>query len=99
MQNGKTVLDISYNWAQFNGLNPCWTFIQAKDEYLKEDVLVLPVQMNGKLRGTIEVPAGADEETAFAAAIKSGNFDKFLEGKEIKKKIYVPGRILNLIIK
>ncbi|BBN06620.1 leucyl-tRNA synthetase [Marchantia polymorpha subsp. ruderalis] len=72
---------------------------EAKDEYLKEDVHVLPVQMNGKLRGTIEVPAGADEETAFAAAIKSGNFDKFLEGKEIKKKIYVPGRILNLIIK
>lgn len=80
-------------------LNPGWTIPQAKEEYLKEDVIVLPVQMNGKLRGRIEIPAAADEETVFAAVIKSGNFDKFLEGKDIKKKIYVPGRILNLIIK
>ncbi|KAL2634023.1 hypothetical protein R1flu_005502 [Riccia fluitans] len=63
---------------------------EAKEEYLKEDVIVLPVQMNGKLRGRIEVPAAADEETVFAAVISSGNFDKFLEGKDIKKKIYVP---------
>ncbi|CAM6102504.1 unnamed protein product [Calypogeia fissa] len=72
---------------------------EAKEEYWKEDSIVLPVQTNGKMRGTIEVAVDADEESVFAAVLESGKFAKFLEGKSIKKKIYVSGRILNLIVK
>lgn len=61
--------------------------------------MTLPVQFNGKTRGTIQVPVGIDQAAALAAVTEDGNFTKFLEGKEIKKTIYVPGRILNLIVK
>jgi leucyl-tRNA synthetase len=56
------------------------------------------VQFNGKTRGTIQVAVGADQAAAFAAVGDDANFAKFLDGKTIKKTIYVPGRILNLII-
>lgn len=72
---------------------------EANPEYLREDTMTLPVQFNGKTRGTIQVPVGIDQAAALAAVTEDGNFTKFLEGKEIKKTIYVPGRILNLIVK
>ena len=73
-------------------------FLQASEEYLKEDTITLPVQFNGKTRGTIQVAVGADQAAAFAVVGDDANFAKFLDGKTIKKTIYVPGRILNLII-
>jgi len=55
------------------------------------------VQVNGKLRGTVEVPNGIQQGEAEAAGKSLETVAKFLEGKEIKKVIYVPGRILNFI--
>lgn len=72
---------------------------QAIDKYLREDSVTLPVQFNGKTRGTVQVAVGADQTAAFAAVQNDTNFSKFLDGKDIRKTIYVPGRILNLIVK
>ena len=74
-------------------------WLQANPEYLREDTVTLPVQFNGKTRGTIQVAVGLDQAAAFAAVAEDANFAKFLQGKDVKKTIYVPGRILNLIVK
>ncbi|KAJ4730831.1 Leucine--tRNA ligase [Rhynchospora pubera] len=73
-------------------------FPEAKSEYLKETTVVLPVQINGKTRGTITVETGCSEEDAFKLASADEKLCKYLNGGEIKKRIYVPGRILNVIV-
>jgi len=63
------------------------------------DLVEIGVQVNGKVRGTIKIAPDAIEKTAIEEAKKQDNIRKHLEGKEITKIIYVPGRILNLIIR
>jgi len=58
----------------------------------------IPVQVNGKLRGRITVARDADEGTVLAAALADADVQKFLEGKALKKKIYVKGRMVNLVV-
>ena len=63
-----------------------------------EDTITVPVQVNGKLRDRIELPADVSEEDAKAAAIASEGAQKFIEGKEIRKVIYIPGRLVNIVV-
>lgn len=60
--------------------------------------MVLPVQINGKTRGTVQVEKQCTEEDAFKLASLDSKLSKFLEGKAIKKRIFVPGKILNIIL-
>ncbi|HWT16008.1 MAG TPA: leucine--tRNA ligase [Patescibacteria group bacterium] len=69
----------------------------ADDAALVRDSLVLAVQVNGKLRGQIEVPANASKEDAEAAARNDPAVQKFLEGVTIRKVIVVPGKIVNIV--
>jgi leucyl-tRNA synthetase len=55
------------------------------------------VQINGKLRGTIEVPANASKEEAEALARANSNVAAFLEGQIVRKVIVVPGKIVNIV--
>ena len=71
---------------------------QAKAEYLKDTSIVLPVQINGKTRGTILVEEVCSEDDAFKLASLDEKISKYLIGKTIRKRIYVPGRILNVIL-
>ncbi|KAG2438904.1 hypothetical protein HYH02_010699 [Chlamydomonas schloesseri] len=71
---------------------------QVDESLLVVDTINLPVQVNGKTRGTVEVAAAASQDDALAAALANGNVAKHAGGKEIKKIIYVPGKILNLIV-
>ncbi len=64
----------------------------------KDETVVIGVQINGKVRGQIELSPEADEAAAIAAAMENENVQKYIEGNEPKKVIYVPGRILNLIV-
>jgi leucyl-tRNA synthetase len=68
------------------------------EKLLVEDTVKIGVQINGKLRGEIEVAKTADEKTALALANKADNVATYLEGKTPRKVIYVPGRILNIIL-
>ena len=65
------------------------------------DSVKLPVQVNGKVRATLELPADAagNQEAAVAAALGNANVSKFTEGKQVAKVIFVAGKILNLIVK
>jgi len=60
--------------------------------------ITLAVQVLGKLRATIEVPVGATEEAIFAAAEAEENVQRAVGDKPIKKRIHVPGRVVNLVI-
>jgi leucyl-tRNA synthetase len=62
------------------------------------DQVELAVQVNGKTRARATVSRGATEEKAKAAALADPQVQKFVDGKEIKKVIYVPGRLLNLVV-
>lgn len=72
--------------------------MQANPDYLKNTTIVLPVQINGKTRGTIEVEEGCSEYDAFVLASLDEKLRKYLDGQSIKKRIYVPGKILNVIL-
>ena len=58
----------------------------------------MPVQVNGKLRDKITVPADASEEDILAAALASEKVQPWLEGKSIKKKLYVPKKLVNIVV-
>ena len=64
---------------------------------LVRDTLTLAVQVNGKLRGTIEVSANASKEEAEALARAQPNVAAFLEGQTVRKVIVVPGKIVNIV--
>jgi leucyl-tRNA synthetase len=74
------------------------SFPKANPDYLKNTTIVLPVQINGKTRGTIEVEEGCSEDDAFVLASQDDKLRKYLDGQSIKKRIYVPGKILNVIL-
>jgi leucyl-tRNA synthetase len=56
------------------------------------------VQVNGKLRGEFNCSASSGQEEIFAAALALDDVKKFIDGKEIKKKIYVPKKLVNLVV-
>ncbi len=65
---------------------------------LVRDVLTLAVQVNGKLRGTVEVAADATNATIEAAALALPNVASFLADKTVRKLIVVPGKIVNIVV-
>ena len=65
---------------------------------LTKDVMVIAVQVMGKLRGQIEVPLDATEASILALAKADEKVQGFLEGKAIKREIYVKGRLVNLVV-
>jgi leucyl-tRNA synthetase len=70
------------------------------DEALaKEEEITLVVQVNGKLRDRIAVPASITEAEAKQVALQSQRVKAYLEGKEVIKTIYVPGRLVNLVVR
>ncbi|MBU1236798.1 MAG: leucine--tRNA ligase [Gammaproteobacteria bacterium] len=67
------------------------------DEALVQDEIELVLQVNGKTRGSVRVPAGADKTAIEAAAVASEAAQKFMEGKPAKKVVVVPGRLVNIV--
>ena len=74
-------------------------WVEYDEELCVDDEITMGVQVNGKARGEITIAADADEDTAMEAAKAVDKIQNQIEGKDIKKIIYVPGRILNIIAK
>jgi len=72
-------------------------FPRADPAALARDALTLAVQVNGKLRGTIDVAPDAAREAVEAAALAEPGVARFLEGQSVKKVIVVPGKIVNIV--
>lgn len=69
------------------------------EEYLTTDTIKIAIQVNGKLRGDIEVAKDAEQNDVEQLALDQPNVARFTDGKQIVKKIYVPGKILNIVVK
>ena len=65
----------------------------------KEEELEIPVQVNGKLRGRIVVPADATEEFVLERALADEKVKSAIAGKQIVKKIFVPGKLVNIVVR
>ncbi|MBK7460657.1 MAG: leucine--tRNA ligase [Betaproteobacteria bacterium] len=71
---------------------------QVDEAALLQDEIELVLQIGGKLRGAIRVPAGADRASIEAAALATPEFARFGEGKPAKKVVVVPGRLVNVVV-
>ncbi|HEU5175739.1 MAG TPA: leucine--tRNA ligase [Gemmatimonadaceae bacterium] len=67
------------------------------EAFIAEDLIEMAVQVKGKLRGTIKVTKDISQDAALAAALAEPGIAKFVDG-EIRKVIFVPGRLLNLVV-
>ena len=74
-----------------------WPAVEAR--WLRDDTIEIPVQIQGKLRGRVVVPAGADAEAMKAAAAADPRIAEQLAGREIAKIVAVPGRLVNFVVK
>ncbi|MFL6591745.1 MAG: leucine--tRNA ligase [Luteimonas sp.] len=72
-------------------------FPRVDADALVRDAVTLAVQVNGKLRGTVEVAPDADRATIEAAALAEPHVARFLEGQSVRKLIVVPGKIVNIV--
>jgi leucyl-tRNA synthetase len=77
-------------------VNERWPVVDA--EAVAQDTLEIVVQVNGKLRGRISVPAGADDETVKQAALNDANVQRFVLDKPIRKVIVVKGKLVNVVV-
>jgi len=75
------------------------TWPKFNSDLAKEEMINLVVQINGKLRDTISVSADISEEEAKGEALKSEKIKKWLDGKEVVKIIFVPEKLINIVIK
>jgi leucyl-tRNA synthetase len=69
------------------------------ERWLKDDEVEIAVQVNGRVRARIVIPADATQEAAVAAAKAHPDVVEWVAGKELVKEIYVPGRLVNLVVK
>ena len=65
---------------------------------LIQESVELIVQVNGKLRGRVQVAAGCDQAVALAAALADPTVQRFVAGQALRKVVYVPGKLLNLVV-
>ena len=68
------------------------------DDLAAEDTITLVVQVNGKVRDKLEVPAGIEEAAAQELALASPRVKSYTDGKSVSKTIFVPGRLVNLVV-
>ena len=73
---------------------PEWDESKTVDEQVE-----IAVQINGKLRGTFMIPTGAERDEVIAAVRADEKFAAMIEGKTTVKEIYVPNKLLNIVVK
>jgi leucyl-tRNA synthetase len=71
---------------------------EADPEALRQESMEVVVQVNGKLRSRVILPVGADEAAARSAALADANVRKFTGDKPVRKVIYVPGKLVNVVV-
>ncbi|MDP8243447.1 MAG: leucine--tRNA ligase [Candidatus Hinthialibacter antarcticus] len=71
---------------------------QHDPQWLQVETVKIAVQVNGKVRGTIEVSTDADQDAIWQAALDEPNINRWIDGKEPRKKIFVPGKLMNVVL-
>ena len=70
-----------------------------RDRYLVDDEIEVPVQINGKVKARINVAADSDQDAVFEVVLADAKIAELTNAKNVVKKIYVPGRMVNLVVK
>jgi leucyl-tRNA synthetase len=73
------------------------SYLEPDERALVLEEITLVVQVNGKVRARIRVPASIARERALALALEEPNVHAHLEGKPVRKQIYVPGKLVNIV--
>ena len=73
------------------------TWPNVDKDALKEDEITVVVQVNGKVRARMNIDPNLDENTVTEKALATEEVKKFTDGKQIKKTIYVKGRLVNIV--
>jgi leucyl-tRNA synthetase len=88
-------------WSMFGNqgfiLTSSWP--KANPALMIEDVVTIVVQVNGKLRGQVEVPNPPEKEVVLAAIRANAKVQQWISGKEVVKEVYVPGKLVNIVVK
>ncbi len=71
---------------------------QADGRLVAVENVTVAVQVNGKLRGTLDLPVDADQTAAEQAALELANVKAALGGREIRKVIVIPNRVINVVV-
>jgi leucyl-tRNA synthetase len=69
-----------------------------EESYLVEDSVTYPIAVNGKTRLTVDFPADADKATLEREVLAMEEVQKYLDGKQVRRVIVVPGRMINLVV-
>ncbi len=72
---------------------------KADPALMIEDVVTIVVQVNGKLRGQVEVPNPPEKDVVLAAIRANQKVQQWISGKDVVKEIYVPGKLVNIVVK
>ena len=73
-------------------------FPRWDDDLAAEELITLVVQVNGRVRDRLEVPAGIEEAAAQELALASPKVQGFTQGKAVSRTVYVPGRLINVVV-
>ncbi|WP_434654646.1 leucine--tRNA ligase [Thermoanaerobacterium thermosaccharolyticum] len=85
---------MGYEYSVFNQKWP-----EYDDKALVKDTIEIAIQVNGKVRGRLEIPSGATEKEIQDKALVVESIKQFIEGKEIKKVVVVKNRLVNIVVK
>ena len=80
------------------GLLVAVTWPEVDAGALTQDTIEWVLQVNGKVRGRVELPAGIEQDAAREAALANENVQRFLEGRPVRKVILVPGKLVNVVV-
>jgi leucyl-tRNA synthetase len=84
---------LGHSRSVFEAQWPAWS-----EDLVVEDQVEVVIQIGGKTRSKVSVPRDAGQEQVVAAAQKDAAVRRFTEGKEVRKVVYVPNRLLNLVV-
>ena len=88
----------AWSMFEFEGLVSNNQWPSYEKEYLVASTINMPIQVNGKLRGSIDIGLDEPEDAVFEKALQLAAVQKAIDGKPIRKKIFVKGKIINFVV-
>ncbi|MEC7839459.1 MAG: leucine--tRNA ligase [Chlamydiota bacterium] len=88
-----------WEYHNFSGKLAYEPFPEIVEKYLQDETITYVVQVNGKVRGRFDLPKDQSEEVVLEAAKKEEGIQRHVNGKEVIKVIYIPNKLLNLVVK
>ena len=88
-----------YELCGFGGYVHDAKWVEYNEEFCIEDTIEIAVQVNGKLRGTVMIASDAEKDDAITIAKSDAKIADFIAGKDIVKEIYVPKKLVNIVVK